>query len=85
MEKTERGKSAVLEVPGYDSPAKSYSYLMHYTDKAQYPASQYTTYDKYVLTNDNTATWGDLEWGTLSSNSNDYIDFTEVYCEYTRK
>ncbi len=72
-------------LPGYDNPVTEWKYLMHYAGEAPYEFSLFSAYDKYVLVNDNSVTWEDLEHGMLSSQMGDYIPFEEVYCEYTWK
>lgn len=47
------------------------------------PLSKYS--DRYVLTDDDTVTWDDIESGYVSSDYNDYIDHNVVLCEYTWK
>ncbi|MBQ7636191.1 MAG: hypothetical protein IJS80_02670 [Lachnospiraceae bacterium] len=84
MHSTELGYTPE-EQPGYDTPASSWKYLMHFTGKPSSPTALFTDYDKYVLVNDDTVTWKKLEWGIVSSQLGDYIPFEEVYCEYTYK
>lgn len=81
----EDGEYVVKEVPGYDSPAVNYQYLMHYYGDSPYESALFTYYDKYVLTNDNTVTWEAIEYGMISPYPEDYIDYKEVFCEYQWK
>lgn len=69
-------------VPGYDSPQASWKYLVHFTGEPSVPGALYTEYDRYVLVNDESVEWRDLEWGTFSSQMDDFIPFDEVFCEY---
>ena len=75
----------VYEQPGYDNPVTSWKYLMHYTGKPSSKTALFHTYDKYVLVNDDTVSWEDLERGLFSSQLGDFIPFCEVFCEYTWK
>lgn len=60
---------------------RSYQYLMHYTGDAPTTSATFDSYSRYVLVDDNTVTWEDLEWGVMSSQSGDYIDFYSVYTD----
>lgn len=60
---------------------RSYQYLMHYTGDAPTFSATFDSYSRYVLVDDNTVTWEDLEWGVMSSQSGDYIDFCAVYTD----
>ena len=79
------GEYTICEIKGYDNPVTAYRYMMHYTGKPRSAAALFTSYDKYVLTNDDTVTWEDLEWGMLSGQTGDYIPHTVVYNEYIFK
>ena len=61
---------------------KTYKYLMHYTGEPDSPNASYSTYDHYILVNDDTVTYDELEWGLLSSQFGDYIDHYRVYLNY---
>lgn len=60
---------------------QTYQYLMHYTGEAETFSARYDSYDRYVLTHDNTVTWEDLMWGMASSQLGDYIDHDTVYTD----
>lgn len=79
------GAYVVMEVEDYDSPAAEYQYLMHYEGIPRMNNVKFTYYDKYVLTDDDTVSWEQLEYGMISSNFEDMIRFEEVFCEYTWK
>lgn len=70
---------------GYDAPPSRWEYLMHYTGEPRSQTALFSEYDRYVLVNDDSVTWEELEWGMLSSQFGDMIPYTEVYCEYTWK
>lgn len=76
------GEYVVMEEEGYDSPAYEFKYLMHYYGDSPYEFALYTYYDKYVLTDDDTVTWEEIETGMFSSHYGDYIPYEEVYGEY---
>lgn len=76
------GEYVVMEEEGYDSPARTYAYLMHYEGEPAYEGSGIKHYDRFVLTNSDTVTWEELEWGSMSSQLGDYIPYNEVFCEY---
>ncbi len=57
---------------------KTYSFLMKYEGQAESPNALYTSYVRYVLTNDDTVTWQELMYGMLSSQFGDYIDHKTV-------
>ncbi|MCR4598597.1 MAG: hypothetical protein K5678_06165 [Acetatifactor sp.] len=79
------GEYVVCEKPQFDSPEKTYSYLMHYADEAEYPFTSYTAFDKYVLTNNDQVTWNELQQSSISSVLGAYIAHQEVYGEYAWK
>lgn len=60
---------------------ETYQYLMKYEGKAESPNATYDSYVRYVLTNDNSVTWGDIVGGMLSSQSGDHIDHHVVYID----
>lgn len=57
---------------------KTYSFLMKYEGQAESPEALYTSYVRYVLTDDDTVTWQELMYGMISSQFGDYIAFTSV-------
>ena len=63
-----------------DSALKQYKYLMKYEDAIpKSPSKSRRAVTRYVLTNDNTVTLDELNWGLVSSQSGDYIDHFSVY------
>lgn len=78
------GEYVVYEQPGYDDPADSYKYLMHYEGPAEYSFAIYSAYDMYVLTDDDTVTKQDIEFGYILS-TGEYIRYNTVICEYEYK
>lgn len=60
---------------------KQYSYLKHY--KGDMPkTAKYDHYEYYVLVNDPSVTWEDIQKGMFSSQSGDYIDNYVVFSNY---
>ena len=59
--------------------SKEYKYLLRYEGKPSSSAALYSGYIYYVLVNNNTVTWDDIEHGMLSSKSGDWIDHFVVY------
>lgn len=60
----------------------SYKYMLRFEGEAP---TEHATYDRcvrYVLVNDNTVTWEELEWGLFSSQMGDYIPHTVVYTDF---
>ena len=64
---------------------EEYRYMMRYEGKPESPHANYGHYLRYVLVNDNTVTWEDIERGMLSSQSGDYIPHEEVYTDLTSR
>lgn len=60
--------------------SKEYKYLVKYEGQPR-PSALYSEYTYYVLVNDNTVTWDDIEHGMLSSKFGDYIDHYLVYSD----
>ncbi len=61
-----------------DDSQVNYQYLMHYTGKM--PATAiYSDYDYYVLVNDASVTWEDIESGMFSSQSDAWIPHCSLY------
>lgn len=65
--------------------SKEYSYLMKYNGKPKSPSALFSEYTYYVLVNDNTVTWDEIQRGMLSSKMGDAIDHYTVYSDYIRK
>ncbi|GKX31086.1 hypothetical protein SH1V18_35660 [Vallitalea longa] len=59
-----------------------YKYLLRYTGKPRKGAT-FSEYEYYVLINEDSYTWKEIEHGMFSSNMNDYIDFKLVYSDLT--
>jgi hypothetical protein len=58
---------------------REYSYLIKYAGTPRSKTVVYAAYELYVLVNDNTLTWEQLEASQLSSQSGAYIDHETVY------
>ncbi len=65
--------------------SKEYSYLMKYDGKPKSPSATFAEYTFYVLVDDNTVTWDEIERGMLSSKLGDAIDHVKVYSDYIWK
>ena len=64
---------------------KTYNYLMKYEGKPRSQTAIFSDYVYYVLINDNSVTWEDIEDGMLSSQLGASIDHIKVYSKYTYK
>ena len=62
-----------------------YRYLVKYSGEPSSDSATYSEYTYYVLVNDNTLTWKDIEDGMLSSQSDAWIDHHKVYSDLTYK
>jgi hypothetical protein len=62
-----------------------YRYLVKYTGKPRSDSAAFSGYTYYVLVNDNTLTWKDIENGMVSSQSGAWIDHQIVYSDLTYK
>ena len=61
-----------------DDSQENYKYLMHYTGKL--PATAvYSDYNYYVLVDDDSVTWEDIEHGMFSSQFGDFIPHCALY------
>ena len=78
------GEYVVHEIEGYDSPTEYYKFLRHFEGEARFPFATYTYYDKFILTDNDTATLEEIEDSSLI-NYDDAIWYTEVYGEYKWK
>ncbi|KNY30305.1 hypothetical protein Bccel_5585 [Pseudobacteroides cellulosolvens ATCC 35603 = DSM 2933] len=65
--------------------SKEYKYLMKYEGQPKSPTAIFSEYTYYVLVNDNTVTWDDIEHGISSSQFGDYIDHYQVYSDLVLK
>lgn len=62
---------------------KTYKYLMHYTGEPSSASATFSHYEYYVLVNDNSVTWEEIEHGMFSSLWGDQIDYYTVYTNHT--
>ena len=61
-----------------DDSQENYQYLKHYTGKM--PATAvYSDYDYYVLVDDDSVTWEDIESGMVNSQSDAWIPHCSLY------
>lgn len=58
--------------------SRNYAYLKKYEGAAENPGASYQSYVRYVLTNDDTVTWPELVASSLSSQSQNWIDYYNV-------
>lgn len=83
---TYNGKSYTIK--GYEDGqliTNEYSYLVKYTGKPNSKHASFSKYTYYVLVNDNSVTWDDIEHGMLSSQSGDAIEHYRVYSDLVFK
>jgi hypothetical protein len=59
--------------------SKTFKYMMKYEGAPKSDTALYYAYTYYVLVNDDTLTWDDIEWGMLSSVAGSFIDHYKVY------
>lgn len=60
---------------------RRYKYMLRFEGDAPTEHATYERYVHYVLVNDDTVTWEQLQWGILSSQMGDYISHTVVYTD----
>lgn len=75
-------------IEGYEDGqyiSKEYRYLVKYEGAPSSSTALFNRYTYYVLVNDNTITWDDIERGMLSSQSGDLIDHYLVYSDLDYK
>ena len=65
--------------------SRTYKYMMKYEGEPASKTALYYAYTYYVLVNDDTLTWDEIEWGMLSSQSGDYIEHYKVYTDLAYK
>lgn len=65
--------------------SKTYPYLMKYEGKPNSETAIFSDYVYYVLVNDNSVTWDEIEWGMFSSQSDAWIEHEQVYSDLTYK
>lgn len=76
------GKKYIIEgVEDGKLVSKEYKYLMKYEGRPNSATAIFSEYTYYVLVNDNTVTWDDIEHGMLSSQFGDWIDHYIVYSD----
>ena len=61
---------------------RTYDYLMHYSGEMP-SAALHGYYDRYVLVNDDSVTWGEIEHGMLSSQMDDWVEHYTVFNDYS--
>lgn len=61
---------------------RTYKYLMHFWGKMP-SAALHGYYDRYVLVNDASITWDEIEHGILSSQSGDWVEHYTVFSDYS--
>lgn len=61
---------------------KTYKYLVHYTGEYDLPDAEALEYDHYILVNDGSVTYEDIEQGLLSLKFGDAIDHYSVCLNY---
>ncbi|MDO0826045.1 hypothetical protein [Desulfosporosinus nitroreducens] len=80
------GKKYIIEgVEDGKLISKEYKYLVKYEGRPNSTTAIFSEYTYYVLVDDNTVTWGDIEHGMLSSQSGDWIDHSIVYSDLVFK
>ncbi|ABX43541.1 hypothetical protein [Lachnoclostridium phytofermentans] len=80
------GKKYIIEsIEDDELISKEYKYLLKYNGKPNSLNALFSEYTYYVLVNDNTLTWADIEHGMLSSQSGDSIDHYLVYSDLVMK
>ena len=65
--------------------SKEYKYLVKYEGRPNSATAIFSEYTYYVLVNDNTVTWDDIEHGIISSQFGDWIDHYKVYSDLVLK
>lgn len=79
------GEKYIIE--GYEEGqliSKEYTYLVKYEGQPKSTTALFSDYTYYVLVNDNTVTWEDIEHGMLSSKLGDGIDHYQVYFDLNK-
>lgn len=80
------GKKYIIE--GFEEGqliSKEYKYLVKYEGRTKSATAIFSKYTYYVLVDDNTVTWDDIEHGMLSSQFGDWIDHYIVYSDLVFK
>lgn len=60
---------------------KEYNYMKKFKGEPRSPSASFSKYVHYVLVNDNTVTWEEIEDGAVSSQFGAYIDNYPVYTD----
>lgn len=80
------GKKYVIEgIEDGKLISKEYKYLVKYEGRPNSSSANFSKYTFYVLVDDNTVTWDDIEHRMLSSQSGDWIDHFVVYSDLVFK
>lgn len=82
--KKENGEYVIRPDDEYDR-AETFKYMKHYTEEAPSATALYTTFDKYVLVDDDAITWDDIWNSTISSSHEARLKFAEVFNKYEYK
>lgn len=65
--------------------SKEYKYLVKYEGEPNSTTATFSKYKYYVLVNEQTITWDDIEHGMFSSQFDDWIDHDRVYTDLVFK
>ena len=80
------GKKYIIEVVEDGKLiSKEYKYLVKYEGRPNSATAIFSYYTYYVLVNNKTLTWKDIEHGMLSSQYGDFIDHYKVYSDLVYK
>ena len=78
------GEFVVRKDEDYDRNTKYFTYLRHFEGEAEFPTMIYSYYSIYILTDNNTAGWDEIE-GSQWINPSGAIPYEEVFGEYKWK
>ncbi|WP_227020511.1 hypothetical protein [Sinanaerobacter chloroacetimidivorans] len=78
-------KYTLLQTEDGKEYVDAYNYLVKYTGEPRGNSATFSEYTYYVLVNDSSLTWQDIENGMLSSQSGAWIDHRTVYSDLTYK
>ena len=62
-----------------------YKYMVKSTGNSIASSALYSSYTRYILTDDKNITWADCERSLLSSDTRDFISFRSVYSDLVMK
>ena len=80
------GKKYIIEsVEDGKRFSKEYQYLVKYEGRPNSATATFSKYTYYVLVDDNTVTWDDIEHGMFSSQSGYWIEPYRVYLDLVFK